>query len=79
MFPTPFKRPKYRKPEPLYIPPNHLCKHSVLILKEYRHSSLLLETEIMGIRKEYRCSECQEIFTVMPSKMRMVESNIMKF
>ena len=79
MFPSHFKRPKFRKPEPLYIPPNHLCKHSILILKEHRYSSLLLEPEIMNINKEYRCSECQEIFKVMPSKIRMItEPEIMK-
>ncbi len=72
MFPNHFKRPIFRKPEPPLFEHNSLCKHKVLILKEYKHSSLFLEPEMMKIRKEYTCSDCGGSFKVMPSKIKMI-------
>ena len=77
MFPTHFKRPSFRKPEPPLFEPNSLCKHKVLILKEYKHSSLFLEPELMKLKKEYRCGDCNETFTIMPSKIKMIKQPFM--
>ena len=78
--PNHFKRPSFRKPKPLYIPDSDFCKHKVLILKEHKHSSFFEENELIELNKEYRCSDCNETFRVMPSKIRTIKyPNIMTF
>ena len=75
MFPTK-KIPRiFRKP---LIPEQlHLCKHKVLVLKESNNFHPFIEQHMIKINREYHCVDCDEIFKVIPSKMRMVKEPMM--